>query len=81
MRIFSLYRDTNMSQQQAVHWYNKYWDLHDEHALLKQLYDEQQAIADKQQAIVRQLRGELVNANNKIARLEQMSSATFLSSM
>jgi hypothetical protein len=81
-----------MSQQQAVHWYNKYWDLHDEHALLKQLYDEQQAIVrqlrgelvnanNEQQAIVRQLRGELVNANNKIARLEQMSSVTFLSSM
>jgi hypothetical protein len=59
-----------MSQQQAVHWYNKYWDLHDEHVLLKQLYDEQQQVIAK-------LRGELVNANKKIAR---MSSAT-LSSM
>ena len=60
-------------QQQALLW-NKYWDLRDEHAML-------QLVANEKDQTIAQLRRDLVNANNKIAKLEQMiDPMTFLSS-
>ena len=57
--------DSDMTKQQQALLWSKYWDIHDENNMLKLLANE------KDETIAR-LRRELVNAKNKIARLEQM---------
>jgi hypothetical protein len=61
-------------QQQALLW-SKYWDLHNENKMLK-------LAAEEKDETISRLRRELVNAENKIAKLEQMVDhpVSFLSS-
>lgn len=63
-----------LTEQQSALLRNKYWDLRDEHAML------QLAAYEKDQTIA-QLRRDLVNAQNKIAKLEQIiDPMSFISS-
>lgn len=74
----------SLAQQQDLLWY-KYWDIRKEHAMLQLLANEKdETIAklrrEKDETIAK-LRRDLVNANNKIAKLEHMiDPMTFLSS-
>jgi hypothetical protein len=60
-------------QQQALLW-SKYWDMHDQHAHLRL------RVSEKDETIAL-LRRDLVRANTRIAKLEQMvDPMAFLSS-
>ena len=65
----------SLTQEQQAVLLNKYWDLHDENNMLKLL-------AKEKDETIQQLRRELVNAKNKIARQEQMINPNnFLASL
>lgn len=63
--------DSLTKQQQALFW-TKYWDMYDENNVLKLVVNEREKTLERREDTIALLRRELVDAKNKIAKLEHL---------